>query len=89
MTAAGCGPACWEPVRCPEHHILMAPGGRSAPDLFPTCGHEQRSVFNPRHLWDEHDSDRAYFDRPGWEQHVDGCQECRHDYRGEDPEGQR
>lgn len=77
-----CSAVCWERVECEHHGILMPPRGRSGGDM-PTCDHQHERV-NTAHLWGPHDSSRSYNDPVGWEQHVDGCTECRQDFRGEE-----
>lgn len=72
-----CTPACWTPVRCPEHGDDMPPFGRSAPIEYPhCCDRYADSALNRRHLWNEHDSTRIYTDPEGWRQHVAGCSAC-------------
>lgn len=78
-----CSEKCWTPVVCEVCSIEMPPAGRSASDTYMTCAH-QHGVTNTRHLWDRHDSSRSYTDPEGWEMHVDECQRCRVDYRGEE-----
>ena len=60
-----CFYACWKPTPCPTCKRNMPPRGRSVPgvlaDAYCQCEHATDSSINPRHLWDEHDSDRNYF----------------------------
>lgn len=75
-----CTPACWTPVRCPLHGVEMPPGGVSLPQgVVRCCDRVYDARVNPRHLWDEHDSNRLYADPDGWRQHVAGCAVCRQD----------
>ena len=62
-----CTAECWTPVPCPTCGRDLLPRGRSAPMemsiVSECCGEAMDdSLINPRHLWDENDSDRAYFD---------------------------
>jgi hypothetical protein len=65
----GCTSRCWTPVPCPECGNELPPRGRDvAPEYgLPDCceRHRYDSDINPRHLWNESDSDRAYVD-PEW-----------------------
>lgn len=75
-----CTEKCWTPVDCPEHGQEMWPVGRSAPlGTFDCCDLSGRLAINTRHLFSEHDSDRHYFDREGWEAHEATCPECNPD----------
>ena len=72
-----CTPKCWTPVDCPEHGREMWPAGRSAPlGTFECCELSGRPAINTRHLFSEHDSDRYYFDREGWDAHYSTCEQC-------------
>jgi hypothetical protein len=75
-----CTEKCWEPKKCPTHNQPMNPFGRSAPLGFYDCceNYGKSSHFNPRHLWDVHDSDRFYGDPAGWNAHASECdrEEC-------------
>lgn len=56
----------------------MPPRGRSAPlEMHICCDAYRDTCRNPRHLWSEHDSDRAYTDPAGWAAHLAACEECR------------
>jgi len=43
------------------------------------CENYAKSEINPRHLWNEHDDDRIYFDPAGWDDHEATCKECKPD----------
>jgi hypothetical protein len=64
-----CTPACWTPVLCPTCGSPLPPRARDIPPGYgiTDCCDRARTdpKINPRHLWDENDSDRAYFD-PDW-----------------------
>ena len=75
----GCTELCWKAVPCPECGQSMPPAGRSAP-LGSQCwcsSKYQHTKENTRHLWNKHDSNRAYTDKEGWEKHVSECQKCK------------
>lgn len=77
---SGCVYACWSPTMCPTCRRNMAPRGRSVPmeaaSGFCQCDHASDPAMNPRHLWNMHDSDRAYTDPFGWSAHVGCCLQC-------------
>lgn len=77
----GCTSTCWTAVPCPRCHRSLPPRGRSAPlemHLSTCCAEFQHdSKVNTRHLWNIHDSDRAYSDPIGWSEHVSICENCR------------
>lgn len=75
----GCTEKCWTPVPCPGCGMNMAPSGRSAP-MGTECGCSEKykhTKINTRHLWNRHDSTRAYTDKAGWEAHLAECERCR------------
>jgi hypothetical protein len=74
-----CTPSCWHARRCTSCGREMAPRGRSVGPGADHCECDgaQDARVNPRHLWDEHDSDRAYTDPIGWAAHVRACERCR------------
>jgi len=75
-----CGRECWTPEPCPDHGDRMNPLGRSLPLGYPVCcDNYMKSGVNKRHLWDEHDDDRHYFDPEGWAFHEASCKACKPD----------
>jgi len=77
VSAFVCGPKCWTPVPCPDHGDDMKPVGRSVPmGVLICCENYVLATINPRHLWNEHDSDRVYSDPRGWADHEKNCEEC-------------
>jgi hypothetical protein len=77
----GCSTICWTPVPCPLCQRPLPPRGRSAPmemHLNECCVDAQHDgKVNTRHLWNIHDSDRAYSDPSGWAEHERACEDCR------------
>jgi len=73
--SVGCTPKCWSAVECPEHGERMPPWGRDNAGTA-CCENYARSIVNPRHLWDEHDSTRWYHDPIGWDAHQGYCAQC-------------
>ncbi len=72
-----CTSICWTRVDCPDHGRELWPRGRSAPlGVGSCCSKADASATNPRHLFDEHDSDRHFSDPEGWKAHVQTCHEC-------------
>jgi hypothetical protein len=82
-----CTYACWTATRCASCKRDMAPRGRSIPlealTSFCVCDGATDPKVNPRHLWNMHDSDRAYTDPIGWRAHVLGCSRCRGEFAPE------
>lgn len=74
-----CTEVCWTPVPCPTCGSPLPPRGASTPletALSDCCAKAQftpGAVRNPRHLWNEHDSNRAINDPDGWADHVQHC----------------
>lgn len=82
--AMPCTELCWTAVKCPACERTLPPRGRSAPwEMHTSECPECEKTINPRHLWNEHDSDRAYFDAEGWDNHLDECVRCGQDYGDE------
>lgn len=75
----GCTEKCWTRVACPDCGNRMPPAGRSAPlgSVSECCSENQHKALNTCHLWNEHDSDRAYTDQEGWDAHVASCEKCK------------
>lgn len=77
---SGCTAECWESKDCPKCGREMNPRGRSVPYEMACTDNEcpaRDHTINKRHLWSEHDSDRACGDKPGWDEHVANCGMCR------------
>jgi len=71
----GCTYLCWTAAPCPVCGRPLQPHGRSLPfEVYQDdcC----RAAPNRRHLFDEHDSDRRYFDPEGWDAHKASCEQC-------------
>lgn len=84
VSANPCTHRCWTAVSCPDHGQSMQPRGRFAPlEMTPRCDVYRYADRNPRHLWDEHDSDRAYTDPEGWDWHVRTCSRCKPEEEGD------
>lgn len=83
MAMTSCTYACWSATRCATCKKNMAPRGRSVPPeaqpSFCACEGASDGAVNPRHLWSQHDSDRAYTDPSGWAAHQRSCSQCRGD----------
>jgi hypothetical protein len=74
-----CTEACWTPAPCPICGFRLPPRGRDVPaaeSLARCCEKAMNEKSNTRHLFDIHDSDRAYFDLPGWMEHEEKCYAC-------------
>jgi hypothetical protein len=81
IVEAGCDAKCWRQVRCAVCLHRKQPRGRSVPPEAANSycdhdcpGYDQEPV--PPHLWDEHDSNRAYSDPAGWAAHMGVCEMC-------------
>ena len=80
-----CTNACWDSVECDACGRIKAPRGRSLPletvGGYCSSGNCDGYSQMPRapHLFGPHDSDRAYFDERGWQEHKANCERCRSD----------
>lgn len=76
-----CIESCWISISCPDCGNSLPPAGRSYPvgTVNECCSKHQNTKLNQRHLWNKHDSDRAYTDPEGWENHLKECDNCRND----------
>lgn len=79
--SAICTPECWTEQRCTVCGRPIAPFGSSVAIEAASgyCEHEcpgNPSLGHPRHLWDEHDSNRWFADPDGWDEHVASCEQC-------------
>jgi hypothetical protein len=79
-----CNEKCWTRADCPVCGRELPPRGRSVPlemslATSQCCENAVSDDGYARHLWDIHDSDRAYVDPEGWKIHVAGCKNCKNE----------
>ena len=72
-----CNRDCWTERNCSTCGLRVPPRGSSIPlGASGYCECECTLAGNDRHLWDAHDSNRAYTDPDGWIAHVNTCEAC-------------
>lgn len=77
----GCTEKCWTRVECARCGRSKKPHGRSVPMEAANgycdqdcSGYDEEPKAG--HLWDKHDSTRAYIDPGGWAAHTMECKMC-------------
>lgn len=78
LALGNCDSGCWTERKCPTCGLRVPPRGCSIPleASGSYCECECTLAENDRHLWDVHDSNRAYTDPDGWIAHVNSCDRC-------------